>query len=390
MIMKRRQLSAVLTAMALLSFAAAESVSDDFFGGNMKRLVKTAAIAAIMMSAAAAVVPAKDKPLLIAKQGLFSSGGSVTEPVTGKYDETTNWLDMTRAGNTAHVDHANVFYQIPVKESKLPVVFLHGYGQSRMGWQTTPDGREGWSDMFLRNRHSVFLVDQPRRGQAGSSVIMTSGPIDTFADRLNAYLPGDQAWYTHFRIGRIAPERYTGSQFPAGDRAQNQFFRQMTPNTGAYDEVLFGKSLSAVFVDVKTMTGKKSVYITHSQGGRVGWQTDVENMAALIAVEPGGILEPGTEAYQKFLAAKIPMVIIFGDYIDNGPDDIQSTAFWKSVRGKALEFAKHYTADGGTAEVWDLPKMGIIGNSHFMFQEMNNKEIADLIENWLKAQGLQK
>ena len=49
------------------------------------------------------------------------------------------------------------------------MVFLHGYGQSRMGWMTTPDGREGWSDMFLRKGHSVFLIDQPRRGEAGQT-----------------------------------------------------------------------------------------------------------------------------------------------------------------------------------------------------------------------------
>lgn len=43
------------------------------------------------------------------------------------------------AGQTSHVDHANVLYQIPEKETGLPMVFLHGYGQSRMGWMTTPD-----------------------------------------------------------------------------------------------------------------------------------------------------------------------------------------------------------------------------------------------------------
>lgn len=86
--------------------------------------------------------------LVIAKQGIFSSGGTVTEPVEGEFDETTNWLDLTRAGNTAHVDHANVLYQIPANDNGNPIVYLHGYGQSRMGWMTTPDGREGWSDMF--------------------------------------------------------------------------------------------------------------------------------------------------------------------------------------------------------------------------------------------------
>ncbi len=55
---------------------------------------------------------------------------------------------------------------------------------------------------------------------------------------------------------------------------------------------------------------------------------------------------------------------------------------------QALDFAEHYRADSGDAEVWDLPKMGINGNSHFMFQEMNNKQIADLIENWLKERKL--
>ena len=103
--------------------------------------------------------------LMIAKQGMFSSGGTVTEPVEGEYDPTTNWLDESRAGNTAHVDHANVFYQIPVNDNGNPIVYLHGYGQSRMGWMTTPDGREGWSDLFLKKGYAAFLVDQPRRGE---------------------------------------------------------------------------------------------------------------------------------------------------------------------------------------------------------------------------------
>ena len=36
----------------------------------------------------------------------------------------------------------------------------------------------------------------------------------------------------------------------------------------------------------------------------------------------------------------------------------------------------------------ELPKIGITGNSPFMFQGLNNKEIADHIENWLKERKL--
>lgn len=44
--------------------------------------------------------------LALKDEGMFSSGGTVTTPVEGEFDSTTNWLDSTRAGNTAHVDHA--------------------------------------------------------------------------------------------------------------------------------------------------------------------------------------------------------------------------------------------------------------------------------------------
>ena len=140
--------------------------------------------------------------------------------------------------------------------------------------------------------------------------------------------------------------------------------------------------------DVYEMTGNKAIYVTHSQGGRVGWSTPMEYVSAIVAIEPGGTPEIGSENYQKLLDAQIPIVIYFGDYIDNGPEDIQSSAFWKNVKDAAFEFAEAYNADGGDCTVVDLPQEGITGNSHFMFQEMNNQEIAEHVENWLAERGL--
>lgn len=84
-----------------------------------------------------------DGPLTIAKQGMFSSGGTVTAPVAGTYDATTNWLDTTRAGNTAHVDHANVLYQIPADSNGWPMVYLHGYGTVPHGLDNHPGRPSG-------------------------------------------------------------------------------------------------------------------------------------------------------------------------------------------------------------------------------------------------------
>ncbi|MFR5787293.1 MAG: alpha/beta hydrolase [Christensenellales bacterium] len=327
----------------------------------MINLQKMTAMAALMLSitmtGAALAEATPSEPLSIAEQGMFSAGGTVTEPVAGDYDPTTNWLDTTRAGNTAHVDHANVLYQIPTNDNGHPMVYLHGYGQSRMGWMTTPDGREGWATYFLRNGHSAYLVDQPGRGEAGAQASMSAdGFLDTWSAESKDYKPGDQAWYTHFRIGRVAPERYEGSQFPEGDEAQNQFFRQMTPNTGTFDQAKAAAALGEVLAQVKERTGNKSIFVTHSQGGAVGWNVPVENMAAIVAIEPGGTPQVGSEQYNRLLEAKVPIVIYFGDYIDNGPEDIASTGFWKQVRDGALISPSIITRTAATAPWSIYPK----------------------------------
>ena len=40
------------------------------------------------------------------------------------------------------------------------------------------------------------------------------------------------------------------------------------------------------------------------------------------------------------------------------------------------------------ATVIYLPDMGIRGNSHFMFQEMNNAEVAGVVFDWLNKHNL--
>lgn len=58
------------------------------------------------------------EPLTIAEQGIFSAGGT-----TITSDGTFNPEDQreeTGAGQTSHVDHANVLYQIPEEETGLP------------------------------------------------------------------------------------------------------------------------------------------------------------------------------------------------------------------------------------------------------------------------------
>lgn len=322
--------------------------------------------------------------LVIAEQGIFSAGG-ITVTSDGTFDPENQWED-TGAGQTAHVDHANVLYQIPADETGLPMVFLHGYGQSRMGWMTTPDGREGWSNLFLRKGHSVYLIDEPRRGEAGATSV--SGDISTKTL--------DQRWYTQFRIGRWEDGKSVvneGSQFPNDDASVDQFFRQMTPDTGMqsdmggdFDNETVAKAVAATIDEVCNRTGKDSILVTHSQGGGPGWTAAkyTDHIAAIVAIEPGGAPGADSEDFQAVLDKKIPVTMYFGDYIDNGDPTIQASGMWQMMRQACYDFRDAYNEQGGNCTVVDLPQEGITGNDHFMFQDLNNDVIADHVENWIQ------
>ncbi|MCD8097379.1 MAG: alpha/beta fold hydrolase [Lachnospiraceae bacterium] len=321
--------------------------------------------------------------LVIAEQGMFSAGGTVLTS-EGTFDVSNYYT--SREGSTSHVDHANVFYQIPETETGLPMVFLHGYGQSRMGWMTTPDGREGWSDIFLRYGHSVYLVDQPRRGEAGQTSV--AGTISTET--------ADQTWYTQFRIGTYIDGDFTyneGSQFPQGEDALDQFFRQMTPDTGMdsangdqnIDTTVVAQAVAATIDEIYERTGQDSILVTHSQGGTPGWETVLytDHVAAIIAIEPGSAAAVDSDVYNALLEQDIPITFYYGDYIGEEYTDVPAAMMWSYMASTADSFTEAYNAAGGNSTVVRLPDEGIYGNDHFMFQDLNNDVIAAHIENWI-------
>jgi hypothetical protein len=172
----------------------------------------------VVIGLASCVTTGKN-PLRIQEQGSFSVGGTViTHP--GTFDPN----NQTPEGQTFHGDHAYVFYQIPVKARKYPLVMWHGIGQFSKTWETTPDGREGFQNIFLRRRFPVYLIDQPRRGNAGRST----------AEATILPTPDEQGWFGTFRIG-IWPDYFEGVQFARDPDTLNQYFRQMTPGIGPID-----------------------------------------------------------------------------------------------------------------------------------------------------------
>lgn len=355
-----------------------------------QKLVATLLLSACMIwsGSAMAAENKKAKPLIIQEQGSFTVGGTVLSN-PGVYDP----IARTPAGQTLHGDHAYVFYQIPVNARKLPLAFLHGAGQFSKTWETTPDGREGFQNIFLRRGFGVYLIDQPRRGDAGRSTLpVTITPA-----------PDDQFWFDTFRVG-IWPEYFPEVQFSRDATALNQYFRQMTPNTGPFDAGVISDAVVALFNKVGP-----GILVTHSQGGGPGWLTAIksEKVRAVVAYEPGsGFVFPAGEVPAAMPSAagpleavgvpladfikltKVPIIIYYGDYIPQTPSDNPGQDGWRVRLAMARLWADAVNRHGGDVTVVHLPDIGIRGNTHFPFSDLNNIEIANELAKFLKKKGL--
>jgi pimeloyl-ACP methyl ester carboxylesterase len=336
---------------------------------------------------------AQQKPLTIVQQGSFMVGGTKTTQLgTFNLDSA-----LKPQGQTFHGDHAYAFYQIPKKPHKLPLVFLHGAGQSKKTWESTPDGREGFQNIFLRRGFGVYLLDQPRRGDAGKSSVAAS--LTPTAD--------EQFWFTQFRIGNY-PNYFTNVQFPKDATSLEQFYRQMTPNTGAFDTKLIADAVSQLFDKIG-----EGILVTHSQGGGPGWLTAIKNekVKAVVAYEPysgfvfpKGELPPPINSTGLFGAlngveiplsdfkklTNIPIVIYYGDHIAKEPTKVWNEDHWRSGLEMARLWAAAVNKHGGDAKVVHLPEIGIKGNTHFAFSDLNNIQVADELSKWLRKKGLDK
>lgn len=337
----------------------------------------------------------KPEPLMIQEQGSFAIGGTVII-APGTFNPIKQGAFSPAPdpqGQTLHGDHAYVFYQVPANARKLPLVFWHGHGQSAKTWETTPDGREGFQNIFLRRRFPVYLIDQPRRGRAARS----TQPMTITAT------PDEQLWYGIFRLG-IWPDFFPDVQFSRDPEALNQFFRQMVPNTGPFDMEVVSDAVSALFDRIGP-----GILVTHSHSGGLGWRTAIRNrnVRAIASYEPGsnfffpegevpapithagGALTPATVPLSEFMQlTKIPIVIYYGDNIPEQPSVNPGQDQWRASLAMARLWRDAVNRRGGDVTLVHLPSIGIRGNTHFPFSDLNNLEIADLLSEFLAKKGL--
>jgi pimeloyl-ACP methyl ester carboxylesterase len=331
-------------------------------------------IAVAVLGACGDAPTAGEQGLTLGSQGSFFVGGEVktVEPQPGA-------PAGVRAGDIT-VNQMYVQYQTPPGPGKhLPVVMVHGCCLSSKTWETTPDGRMGWNEYFVRKDRPVYLADQVSRARSGfdpstiTAVKAGAAPPSALPSIIAAT---HQLSWTLFRFGPEYGTAFPDEQFPVG--AADELYKQMIPDLNA---LLPTPNPTWTQMAALAKQLKGAVLMGHSESGFFPQQAaliDPSGIRGLITIEaqcPDNL----TDAQIASLA-KIPNLVMFGDHLEDVPTVIVS---WKKTLDVCSAYVDKVKAAGGDAEMMYLPKMGIKGNSHMLMQDKNNLQLADLVMKWI-------
>jgi pimeloyl-ACP methyl ester carboxylesterase len=330
-----------------------------------------------VMAQALKDVQASDTPLVLKAQGSFFVGGD-------KAEQTQVELGDLGPGGHIAVNQMYVRYMVPQGgDSSLPVVMVHGATLTGKSWETTPDGRMGWDEYFVRKGHPVYVPDQVGRGRSGfnqavfNNVRAGSAPPASLPRWIRF---GDEVVWPNFRLGSKPGEPYSDSQFPVA--AVDELAKQGVPDVSFGGLPTPNPTLKALSDLATQLDG--AVLMGHSQSGSFPLAAALLNPTAakgLVLVEPGGCPDAFTDEQIKTLAA-IPILAVFGDHRDT-PTGIGIRPSWQLSFESCQALITRLKAAGGQAEMLNPPDRGIRGNSHMIMQDKNNLQIADLIMQWI-------
>jgi hypothetical protein len=134
-----------------------------------------------------------------------------------------------------------------------------------------------------------------------------------------------------------------------------------------------------------------AVVMGHSQSGSFPLAAALLNPAAmrgLVLVEPGTCPANYSED-QIATLAKLPILVIFGDYRDT-PTGIGSLPTWQTRYEACQALIARLKTAGGQAQMMSPVEIGARGNSHMIMQDKNHLQVADLILKWIGERAIKR
>lgn len=330
-----------------------------------------AATAALLGCASTGNEGAKsDGPLTIARQGSFFVGGKDVK------SDNLSLLPAYAPSGTIAVEQMYVRYQEPVAAKRLPLVFIHGCCLTGKTWESTPDGRMGWDELFVRRGYPAYVIDQVSRGRSAanpSAIVQVKAGRAAPETLPQVFGAAQEGAWTIFRFGPEYPKVFSGMMFPL--EAQAEFWKQMVPD---WLNALPTPNPTVPALSLLAQKLNGAVLISHSQSGIYPFQTaalDRRGIAGIVAIEPGAC---PSAAGDMAPYAGLPILVLWGDYVELSPR-------WAPRLKSCGAFVAAANRAGAKAQMVMLNDVGMPGASHMLMQDKHSLQIGHWLADWIDS-----
>jgi pimeloyl-ACP methyl ester carboxylesterase len=299
-----------------------------------------------------------------------------------------------------------------------PVVLVHGGGGQGTDYLGTPDGRPGWASYLVEEGYSVYVVDRPGHGRASfhPDVLGQMGPPYTYERAMNLFTAAAKGPMNH-------PTAHLYTQWPGsgeiGDPSLDMFVAAQGPRL--QDQPAAHALEQSRGVELLDRIGP-AILLTHSAGGPLGWlvaDARPELVKGIVAVEPIGPPFAENRAAGVSLRFGLTAAPLSFDPPARDPSELLTvtrepdqpgappltlqaeparrlpnlSGIPTAVVSAEASYLGHQ--DGHTVEFLRqagcgvdhlrLGDHGVHGNGHLMMLERNNREVLQVILDWLEA-----
>jgi hypothetical protein len=312
------------------------------------------------------------------------------------------------------INQMYVQFMLPLAQNgkkHYPIGIVHGCCLSTKSWQTTPDGRMGFDEYFVRQGFDTYMIDQTGRARSGFDATTYNQvreglvPITTQPSILIA---GDQFAWNVFRWGTTTcisspcsasttphPDiRFPMNTVGVGPGSNLQFFNMVIPDlNGTLGPTINTPTNMALLADelggaILMGHSESSGYPSRAALATTPAQTKVKG---IIQLEEGCINPSTLTTAQLAVLAKIPILIEYGDYAAVTPRPVAGSSC-------AAEIAAINGMGGDMSYAW-LPGLvagslykgspgPIHGDEHMVMLDNNNQQIAQIFIDWITSRGL--
>ncbi len=192
---------------------------------------------------------------------------------------------------------------------------VHGCCLSSKTWETTPDGRMGWDEYFVRQGRPVYLADQVSRARSGfdpSSIAAVKSGAAAPSTLPNIISASHQIGWMVFRFGPQFGTAFPDGQFPI--ESVGELYKQMIPDLNALlptpNPTWTNMAALAKQLERRGANGPFGVRILSRSRRRSSIRRGIRGMISIEQPCPTDLT-----AAQIAVLAKIPTLMMFGDHL---------------------------------------------------------------------------